>query len=88
MMFCQRSRGWVRDEQDPKPEERWRVRVARVAPLGDAQEAASERVQVAPPGSVRAAPPGRVRVPRRRRSWTVLSFVYSKSTTRPHEHNT
>ena len=67
MTFGQRSRGWVRDEQNPKLEEGWRVRVAppsntRAAPLGDAQVAASERVRVAPPGSVRAAPHGRVRV--------------------------
>ena len=52
---------------EPELEEGWRVRVApprdtRVAPLGSRQESASERVQVAPPGSVRAAPPGRVRV--------------------------
>ena len=57
----------MRDKQNPKPEEGWRVRVApprdtRAAPLGDAQVAASEQVRVAPPGSVRAAPPGRVRV--------------------------
>ena len=40
--------------------------------LGSTQVAASERVQVAPPGSVRVAP---------RECWTALSYVYSESTT-------
>ena len=66
-IMVQRSRGWVRDEQNPSWKRNdacgWHRQETRgVAPLGSTQEAASERVRVALPGSVRAAPPGRVRV--------------------------
>ena len=88
----------VRDDQSPKPEEGWRVRVApprgtRVAPFGDAQVAASEQVPVAPPGNMRVAPPGQVRAAPLKLDSPIARVLEVHHDggchgTRPDEHNT